>query len=619
MPALGTATAAGGFSSPVFAMSGSSFLSGQSVAVNQKFAWEVQPLGNNTANPSSALSLLYAAGNGGVNNTGFSILPSGSIFSQSNTTVLAKPATATQANPSPKVVFQASAFNSSTAQSVPQMFAFSALPAGNNTPNPTANLSLQFSSGSVAPTPTGLSFSPAGVVNFVPAQTFPGTGTITSVTAASPITGGGSSGAVSVGLDTNALETTLNSQYSQLGAPNTFTQTQTMNQSLTVGQQVNANTVNSTKGYSLGLDFFDTGNIALNNASLGFSFSPSQTGKSNLGIAPSALLHNSIGSENVAIGVNAMSSNTSGVSNIAVGVSALAANILGVANVAIGRSALSASTSEEFTTAVGFGAGLGPAGSQAGGSSNVYIGADAGPGTTAELIDATAIGAGALVNENNALILGPSGSHAISVGIGTPAPLSTYALDVDATNFSPLTNGVVVNGGGGNIFLGMTKGVNKVRADTNGKVFADGGFASSGADFAESVAVRGNRSEYEPGDLLAIDAGGTRRLALARTPYSTLVAGIYSTKPGMLASPHDIDDPRPSTSEVPLAVVGIVPCKVTAENGSIRVGDLLVTSSRAGYAMKGSDRKRLVGSVVGKALEPLAKGTGMIQVLVTLQ
>jgi len=66
-------------------------------------------------------------------------------------------------------------------------------------------------------------------------------------------------------------------------------------------------------------------------------------------------------------------------------------------------------------------------------------------------------------------------------------------------------------------------------------------------------------------------------------------------------------------------VVGIVPCKVTAENGAIQVGDLLVTSSIRGHAMRGTDRSRMLGAVVGKALEPLPKGTGVIQVLVTLQ
>jgi hypothetical protein len=35
--------------------------------------------------------------------------------------------------------------------------------------------------------------------------------------------------------------------------------------------------------------------------------------------------------------------------------------------------------------------------------------------------------------------------------------------------------------------------------------------------------------------------------------------------------------------------------------------------------MKGTDRARLLGAVVGKALEPLREGTGVIEVLVTLQ
>jgi hypothetical protein len=128
----------------------------------------------------------------------------------------------------------------------------------------------------------------------------------------------------------------------------------------------------------------------------------------------------------------------------------------------------------------------------------------------------------------------------------------------------------------------------------------------------------GDRSKYAAGDLLVIDTTATRHLALAKKPYSTLVAGIYSTKPGMLGTTRKVDESAPS-NEIPLAVVGIVPCKVTAENGPIQIGDLLVTSSAPGYAMKGTDRSKLVGAVVGKALEPLQNGKGVIQVLVTLQ
>jgi hypothetical protein len=66
-------------------------------------------------------------------------------------------------------------------------------------------------------------------------------------------------------------------------------------------------------------------------------------------------------------------------------------------------------------------------------------------------------------------------------------------------------------------------------------------------------------------------------------------------------------------------MVGIVPAKVSAENGPIKRGDLLVTSSTVGYAMKGTDRGKMLGAVVGKALGTLDSGKGVIEVLVTLQ
>jgi len=75
----------------------------------------------------------------------------------------------------------------------------------------------------------------------------------------------------------------------------------------------------------------------------------------------------------------------------------------------------------------------------------------------------------------------------------------------------------------------------------------------------------------------------------------------------------------PQSQEREIYLSGIVPCKVTAENGPIVPGDLLVTSSIPGHAMKGTDRSRMLGAVVGKALQPLQRDVGLIQVLVTLQ
>jgi hypothetical protein len=203
-----------------------------------------------------------------------------------------------------------------------------------------------------------------------------------------------------------------------------------------------------------------------------------------------------------------------------------------------------------------------------------------------------------------------NGATGFSIGVFGEA----FSPDAWAAEFS--------SHGGGNIIVGTegsySTGTTVFRVDRTGRVFANGGFQPNGADFAESMAVVGSSNKYAPGDLLVIDSTGNRRLAIAQQAYSTLVAGIYSTKPGMLGSTHNINE-QSATPEVPLAVVGIVPCKVSAENGAIKAGDLLVTSPTPGHAMKGTDRSRMLGAVVGKALEPLQEGTGVIDVLVTLQ
>lgn len=65
-------------------------------------------------------------------------------------------------------------------------------------------------------------------------------------------------------------------------------------------------------------------------------------------------------------------------------------------------------------------------------------------------------------------------------------------------------------------------------------------------------------------------------------------------------------------------MVGVAPVKVSAENGAIHPGDLLITSPTPGRAMKDSVEKE-IGTILGKALGSLARGTGIIKALIMLQ
>jgi hypothetical protein len=149
------------------------------------------------------------------------------------------------------------------------------------------------------------------------------------------------------------------------------------------------------------------------------------------------------------------------------------------------------------------------------------------------------------------------------------------------------------------------------RVERGGTVRTDGSFIGGGADYAELLpGVQG----LEPGDVLVIGPDG--QLTRSTQPYQTNVAGVYSAQPGFIAGAGD--ESSDLTGQIPLAVIGIVKVKASAENGPIQPGDLLTTSSLAGHAMRcGEDPQ--VGTIIGKALEPLAEGAGVIKMLVVLQ
>ena len=131
--------------------------------------------------------------------------------------------------------------------------------------------------------------------------------------------------------------------------------------------------------------------------------------------------------------------------------------------------------------------------------------------------------------------------------------------------------------------------------------------------------VEGEVKGYEAGDVLIISQSSDRKVEKSATPYSTLVAGVYATKPGVTLTEKNAEQNQ-LDEMVPMGVIGVIPTKVCLEGGAIKRGDLLVTSSIPGVAMKADLEKVRVGQVIGKALQDYNVTTiGKINVLVSIK
>ncbi|HEU4608403.1 MAG TPA: hypothetical protein VFS31_09860, partial [Chitinophagaceae bacterium] len=171
----------------------------------------------------------------------------------------------------------------------------------------------------------------------------------------------------------------------------------------------------------------------------------------------------------------------------------------------------------------------------------------------------------------------------------------------------------------GNPAVFRANGLNVARIDQTGKGYFNGGTQTGGADVAEYFDVEGSRSSYEPGDVLVISQNSDRTVEKSTGAYSTLVAGVYATKPGVLLTEKNAEENQ-LQDMVPMGVIGVIPTKVCMEGGAIKRGDLIVTSSMPGVAMKADPDKVKIGQVIGKALQDFnGSAVGMIKVLVSIK
>lgn len=172
----------------------------------------------------------------------------------------------------------------------------------------------------------------------------------------------------------------------------------------------------------------------------------------------------------------------------------------------------------------------------------------------------------------------------------------------------------------GNVAVGKNSVGSGVAFDVAGTLHADTITATNGItavyqDLAEWVPAS---ETVDAGTVVVVSPDATNEVSPSTRAYQTSVAGVVSDKPGVLLG-------KPGQDKAKIATTGRVRVKVDASRGAILPGDLLVTSDKRGVAMKsqpvsvGGMEIHRPGTLVGKALEPLASGEGEILVLLSLQ
>ena len=222
-----------------------------------------------------------------------------------------------------------------------------------------------------------------------------------------------------------------------------------------------------------------------------------------------------------------------------------------------------------------------------------------------------------------------------TVGIGITSPL--YSLDVNGgansfrakaasalagdtiATFENNTAIQMIVRANGNVGIGNTGPTEKLHVTGNikvtGNIDVGGNINAKYQDVAEWVE---SSQELPAGTVVILDPTKSNQVIASTAAYDSRVAGVISLRPGVTLG-------EAGEGRVLVAATGRVKVKVDATNGPIQIGDLLVTGDKAGFAMKsvpvdiGGIRMHRPGTLIGKALEPLAHGTGEILVLLSLQ
>jgi hypothetical protein len=194
---------------------------------------------------------------------------------------------------------------------------------------------------------------------------------------------------------------------------------------------------------------------------------------------------------------------------------------------------------------------------------------------------------------------------------------NTAGAENGTLGFFTVKSGAITQGAildqNGNFGIGTTAPATKLHVV--GDVTVTGNISAKYQDVAEWVP---STQKLSAGTVVVLDKHHANHVNASTSAYDTGVAGVVSAQPGIALGEAGED-------KALVATTGRVKVRVDATRAPIQIGDLIVTSDVAGVAMKsepisfGGVAMHRPGTIIGKALESLDKGTGEILVLLSLQ